>query len=156
MSGLSINSLNNYYSSSYAQNNASAAQTDFQNLGQALQSGNISAAQTAFAALQETYQGQSPASSSSSSSSQSPSTSNPITTDLNALASALSSGNLSTAQSAYTQLQKDMQTQGSGHHHHHHGGGMGGAVQSLISQLSSSSSTGSSTSGSSGTLDVQA
>jgi len=144
MSGLSINSLNNYYASIFAQSNSSTGQTDLQSLGKALQSGNLPAAQTAFAALQKTYQGQNP-------STQSATTANPVATDLTNLANALNSGSLSTAQSVYTQLQKDMQTQGGGHHHHH-GGGMGGAVQSLVSQLSSSSSTGSS----SGTLDVEA
>jgi hypothetical protein len=149
MSGLSVNSLNNYYASIFAQNSSSTSQSELQSLGQALQSGNLPAAQTAFTALQKNYQSQNP-------STQSATTSNPVATDLTNLASALSSGSLSTAQSVYTQLQKDMQTQGGGHHHHHHGGGMGGAVQSLVSQLSSSSSTGGSTSVSSGTLDVQA
>src|ERR1700731_2695778 len=135
MSGLSINSLNNYYASINAQNNPSTSQSDFKSLGKALQSGNLPAAQTAFTALQKTYQSQGP-------STQSATTSNPIATDLSSLASALNSGNLSTAQTVYAQLQKDMQTQGGGHHHHH-GGEMGGAVQSLVSQLSSSSSTGS-------------
>jgi hypothetical protein len=43
---------------------------------------------------------------------------------LSQLQQALSSGNLSAAQSAYTQLQQAVQQQSSGHsHHHHHGGG---------------------------------
>jgi hypothetical protein len=146
MSGLSINSLNNYYASINAQNNPSTSQTDFKSLGQALQSGNLPAAQTAFTALQKTYQGQNP-------STQSATTSNPIVTDLTNLANALNSGSLSTAQSVYTQLQKDMQTQGG---RRHHSGGVGGAIQALVSQLSSSSTGSSSTIGSSGTLDVEA
>ncbi len=155
MSGLSISSLNNYYSSVYAQNSPSAAQTDFQNLSQALQSGNLAGAQSAFAALQQSYQSQNPTSSSASSSS-STSSSNPISTDLTSLGNALNSGNLSAAQTSFSQLEKDMQAQGGGHHHHHGGGGMGQAVQSLVSQLSSSATGSSSTGSSGGTLDVQA
>ena len=147
MSGLSINPLNNYYLSLYGRNNPSTAQVDFQKLGQALQTGNLPAAQTAFAALQKNYQSQNPAT-------QSATTDNPIATDLTNLGSALNSGNLSTAQSVYTQLQKDIQPQGGGHHHH--GDGLGAAVQSLVAQLSSPSSTGSSSTSSAGTLDVQA
>jgi hypothetical protein len=151
MSGLSINSLNNYASSYYTQNTANSAQSSFQNLGLALQSGNLSAAQTAFASLQ---QSQNPGT-------QSTSSNNPVTADMTSLANALNSGNLSAAQASYTQLQQDSQAQGVGHHHHHHGGGgggMGSAVQSLMSQLSSPSSTStgtSSTSSAPGTLNVQ-
>jgi hypothetical protein len=148
MAGLSISSLNNnYYSPIYAQSTSSAAQTDLNNLGQALQSGNLSAAQSAFTAFQKTYQSQNPAT-------QSASTLNPVTTDLTNLATALNSGNLTTAQSVYKQLQQDMQAQ-IGHHHHHHGGA-GGAVQALLSQLSSTASNGGPTSGTTGTLDLQA
>ena len=145
MSGLSINSLNNYYASINAQNNPSTSQSDFKSLGQALQSGNLPAAQTAFTALQKSYQSQ-------NSSTQSATTSNPIVTDLSNLSSALNSGNLSTAQTVYAQLQKDMQTQGG---RRHHSGGMGGAIQALVSQLSSASTGSSSTGSSSGTLDVE-
>jgi|SRR5580704_7364452 hypothetical protein len=155
MSGLSINSLNNYYQPSYTQS-SSSSQNEFQSLGLALQSGNLSAAQTAFSALEQAFQNQgqpSTSTSGSAGSSGSSASSNPITADLNSLATALNSGNLSAAQTSYTQLQQDMQAQGGGHHHHHHGGGGGGGeVQSLMSQLSPSS--GSSTSGT--TLDVQA
>jgi len=120
--------------------------------GACLQSGNLSAAQTAFASLQ---QSQNPGT-------QSTSSNNPVTADMTSLANALNSGNLSAAQASYTQLQKDSQAQGIGHHHHHHGGGgggMGSAVQSLMSQLTSPSSTStgtSSTSSAPGTLNVQA
>jgi hypothetical protein len=148
MSGLSISSLNQYLSSPYAQNNSST-QSDLQNLGQALQSGNLTAAQSAFATLQKAYQSQTSQSTSSSG------TTSPVSSDLTTLANALNTGNLTSAQAAFTQLQKDQQTQSGGHHHHH--GGMGGAVQSLISQLSNSSSSSSSGTSTTGqTLNVQA
>ncbi len=147
MSGLSINSLNNYYSSLYSQGNSSTS-SPFQSLGQALQSGKLTAAQSAFAALQASQ---------NQGNTQSPGANNPAATDLNSLATALNSGNLSAAQAAYTQLQKAMQVEGgSGHHHHHGGGGAGDAAQSLIAQLMSSSTGTSTTNTSSGLLDVQA
>jgi hypothetical protein len=44
-----------------------------------------------------------------------------VSTDMNALSQALSSGNLSAAQQAFQSLQADLQgTQQAGHHHHHH------------------------------------
>ena len=133
MSGLSISSLNQYLSSPYAQN-SSSTQSDLQNLGQALQSGNLTAAQSAFATLQKAYQTQGSQSTSTSGAA------SPVSSDLTTLANALNTGNLTSAQAAFSQLQKDQQAQSGGGHHHHHGG-MGGAVQSLISQLSSSSSS---------------
>ena len=92
------------------------------------------------------------------------SASDTITNDFNALGSALSSGNLTQAQSAFSQLQDDIQTaqkaagstgqsltQGlsqivKGHHHHHHHGG--GGESSTASSTSTSDSTDSSSNGS--------
>ncbi len=105
--------------------------------------------QHAFATLQKAYQTQTSQSTSSSG------TTSPVSSDLTTLANALNTGNLSTAQAAFTQLQKDQQAQSGGGHHHHHGG-MGGAVQALVSQLSSSSSSSSSTPTTGQTLNVQA
>ena len=80
-------------------------QSDFQALGKALQSGNLTVAQQAYATLQQDL----PASQSSSSAT----SSNP----LSAVGQALQSGNLTAAQQAFAALK--------GHHHghHHHGGG---------------------------------
>ena len=91
------------------------------------------------------------------------SASDTITNDFNALGSALSSGNLTQAQSAFSQLQDDIQTaqkaagsagqsltQGlsqivKGHHHpHHHGGG----ESSTANSTSTTDSTDSSSNGS--------
>jgi hypothetical protein len=150
MSSLSINSVTNPYQT-YGQNSSSQNQSNFQSLANALQSGNLSAAQSAFTSLEQTFQNQN---------SQQPGQSNPVSNDIQSLSSALNSGNLTSAQQAFAQLQKDMQTQqASGHHHHHHGGGgsQGQAIQSLVSSLSSSSSAGSSSSSTTGnTLNVTA
>ena len=58
MSSLSINSLTNPYQA-YAQNSSNQQQSTFQTLSNALSSGNLSAAQAAFASLQQSNQNQS-------------------------------------------------------------------------------------------------
>ncbi|HEX5392168.1 MAG TPA: hypothetical protein VFW68_02750 [Rhodocyclaceae bacterium] len=102
---------------------------DFQQLLQAMQAGDVSAAQQSYAALQQLT---TPASSTSTDSSgtgvnaataTSQSTAmggNAVLSDWNQLGQALQSGNTSSAQSAFSQLQKDLQAAaGQGHHHHH-------------------------------------
>ncbi|SRR5208283_1620100 len=101
-------------SSAAWQNQIGQVQSDFQALGQALQSGNLTAAQQAYATLQQDL----PASQSSSSTA----TNNP----LSAIGQALQSGNLTAAQQAFAALR--------GHHHgHHHHGGGSSAVASAVS-----------------------
>jgi len=100
---------------------------EFQQLGTDLKSGNLTAAQADFAALQKLQ----PSGSSSTSSS------NPITQDFNQLAADLKAGNTTAAQQDFTKLQQDYQSQGtqSHHHHHHHGGSSNNSGGSKISQL---------------------
>jgi len=102
---------------------------EFQQLGTDLQSGNLTAAQADFAALQK-MQPQPPSSSSTPSS-------NPITQDFNQLAADLKAGITTAAQQDFTKLQQDYQSQGtqSHHHHHHHGGSSNNSGGSKISQL---------------------
>jgi outer membrane protein assembly factor BamD (BamD/ComL family) len=99
-------------------------QKEFQQLGQDLQSGNLSAAQSDFATLQQN--------SPSSSLIASTSTSNPIAQAFGQLGKDLQSGNLSAAQQDFSNIQQDVQSQGipAHHHHHHHGGGGGGSSSS--------------------------
>jgi outer membrane protein assembly factor BamD (BamD/ComL family) len=121
------------YDNQTIQNNQSKMQQfrqEFQQLGQDLQSGNLSAAQQDFVTLQQLG----PQGSSAASSAQS---SNPIAQEFNQLAQDLQSGNLSAAQQDYSNIQQDFQNraeQVQGHHHHHHAGG-GGSEGSTISQL---------------------
>jgi hypothetical protein len=107
------------------------AHSEFQQLGQDLQSGNLSAAQTDFSTLQQ-LQGQRSSSSSTQSSSS-------ISKDFNQLAADLKAGNLTAAQQDFTAVQKDVQTQlqATHHHHHHHSTDSDGsnAVGQLFSQL---------------------
>jgi len=114
------------YNSQNIQNQFRQFQQEFQQLGQDLQSGNLSAAQQDFATLQQLNP-----QSSSTSSTQS---NNPIAQEFNQLSQDLQSGNLSAAQQDYTKIQQDFQNEAAeGHHgHHHHGGG---GESSQLSQL---------------------
>ncbi len=132
------------------------AAVDFQTSGQCVESGNLSAAQTAFHSLQQTV----PKPDRAVDRPHSQVRPIPSAATFRASPTRCNSGNLDSAQQAFAQLQKDMQSQQtSGHHHHHHGGGgaaKGQAVQSLISSLSSSSSSSSSTSSTGNKLNVTA
>jgi hypothetical protein len=118
----SISSVTGLYAPSTAQNSLSPYQkikADMQALSAALQSGNLSSAQSAYATLEKDAPNLAAAS-------QSASTTNPRAQALAALGTALQSGNLSQAQQAFNNLQQAMQGSSSataavhGHHHHHH------------------------------------
>ena len=104
-------------------------QKEFQQLGQDLQSGNLTQAQQDYATLSQNL----PAAQSSTTASTANS-SNPIAQAFTALSQDLQNGNISAAQKDYATIQQDFQQQqqqGSSqvHHHHHHGGGGGGSQQ---------------------------
>jgi outer membrane protein assembly factor BamD (BamD/ComL family) len=129
VSGISSSSLSNYDSQS-VQNQIQQFQQAFQQLGQDLQSGNLSAAQSDFATLQQLRP-----QSTSTSSSQS---NNPVAQAFSQLSQDLQSGNLSAAQRDYATIQQAFQSQATQSqatqgHHHHHGGSSSGAIE--VSQL---------------------
>ena len=95
-------------SGSYQANPYAQVKQDIQNLGKALQSGNLSDAQQAYATLQQD----------SPTSSQAPGSqdNSPAGQAMQKLGTALQSGDLSGAQQAFAQMQKA----GKGHGHHHH------------------------------------
>ena len=102
---------------------------DFKALQSALQSGDLSGAQQAFANLQQDGQGFSPASAKTSTAAAS-AVSSQGAVAIQALQSALSSGNLSAAQQSFATLKQDMQNAGrTSHHHRHIGGWVNGATQ---------------------------
>jgi outer membrane protein assembly factor BamD (BamD/ComL family) len=104
-------------------------QQEFQQLGEDLQSGNLSAAQADFATLQSL----SPQASSSSSASSSGQSTYLLAQAFSQLSSDLQAGNLSAAQQDYSTIQQDLQSQETQtHHHHHHGDG---SESSGVSQL---------------------
>ena len=84
-------------------------QSEFQQLGQDLQAGNLSQAQSDFSTLSQNISG-------------TLNSNNSVTQAFAAVGSALQSGNLSAAQQAYSALQQDIQPAGQAHHHHHHNG----------------------------------
>jgi len=139
------------------ENSLSQIRQDFNKLANSLQSGNLTAAQSAYSNLEQLLQAQQNGSTSSNSSN----STDPIQNDFSALGQALSSGNLTQAQNAFAQLKSDIQAaqqnglqsqtrQGlaaavRGHHHgghHHHGGGSNTTTASTDSPSSNSSSVG--------------
>jgi hypothetical protein len=89
-------------------NAASSGRSQMQQLGQDLLSGNLSAAQSDFATLQQAFR------------QSSTSTSSPVTQAFQQLATDLKSGNLSAAQKDYTTIQQDLNTSKGHLHGHHH------------------------------------
>ncbi len=117
-------SISGILSSSFLQNQlgsvSSPYQQDMQKLGQDLQSGNLSSAQSDFAILQQAFS-QPSTTSGTPVATTSTATSSPITQAFNQLASDLQSGNLTAAQKDYSTLQQDLQSPGgTGHHLHNH------------------------------------
>lgn len=103
---------------------------DFSQLAQALQDGDLTGAQKAYSDLQSLLPSNNQSGTNTNTNSGSPQ--NPIQSDFAALGKALSSGDLSQAQSEFSQLQTDLknayQNQSGipglgvhrgGHHHHH-------------------------------------
>ena len=86
---------------------------DFQAIAAALQSGDLTQAQQAFAQLQKDNPRLAQALTAASSASDSP-----RLADLKSLAAALKSGDVSGAKQAFAQLQRDTQAVAGKHHHH--------------------------------------
>jgi outer membrane protein assembly factor BamD (BamD/ComL family) len=113
-------------------------QQEFQQLGQDLQSGNLSAAQSDFVTLQQLAPQNNATSTAQSNS--------PIAQAFSQLGQNLQSGNISGAQQDFANIQQAFQNQASqtqgtqpqSHHHRHHGGGnstSGSAISQLFDQL---------------------
>jgi hypothetical protein len=109
-----------------------ASPTNFQNpadprqqllaLAKAINSGNLTGAQQAFAQLSQTLGGNSNGGGGSNTNTNNPN--DPFSQALDAIGQALQSGDISGAQQALASLQQQAQ---SGRAHHHHGGHRGGA-----------------------------
>jgi len=115
-------------------------QSEFQQLGQDLQAGNLTQAQQDYATLSQNFpNAQTGTTSGTATTASTANGANPIAQAFTALAQDLQNGNLSGAQQDYATIQQDFQQQQQGsspvHHHHHHGGGGGGGQQG--SQISS-------------------
>ena len=131
--GISLGGLLDYstLSTQSVQSKKQQFAQEFQQLGTDLQSGNLSAAQTDFATLQQLG-----SQSNSTSSSQN---SDPIVQAFNQLSKDLQSGNITAAQQDYATIQQDFQNLAAkGHHHHHRSSGSNSAtseISQLLSQL---------------------
>ena len=133
--------LNATQSAQNGQGKFQQVQSEFQQLGQDLQAGNLTQAQQDFATLSQNF----PNAQSGTSTSATASDANPIAQAFTALAQDLQNGNISGAQQDYATIQQDFQQQQQGssavHHHHHNHGGGGGQQGSQISQALNSLST---------------
>jgi len=127
-----------HYAGQYTQSNRTKWQQGLQQLGQDLQAGNLSAAQSDFAALQQLTPQLNSASSTQSG--------NAVAQDFTQLGNDLQTGNTSAAQQDYQHLQQDVSSTASGahgHHHHHRGSNSaGGEFSQLLQQLGQALSAG--------------
>ena len=125
---------------------------DFQQLVQAIQSGDLTAAQQAFTTLNQLIEGNSSQSGATDGSAATGSQTSPFLQALNQIGSDLQSGDITDAQTALTSLTQQMQS----HQHHHQGGGGaggngggGGGDIAAVGLLSTGGDASSSSSGSS-------
>lgn len=138
VAGISSNLFD--YDSQNTQTQMQQIQQEFQQLGEDLQSGNLSSAQSDFATLSQMASSLISASTSTSatSSSTSSAASNPIAKEFAQLGQDLQSGNLSAAQQDFSTIQQSMQNAAAAHgHHHHHGGGssQNNPISQMFNQL---------------------
>jgi hypothetical protein len=113
VSAISTGSVLQSFQPQAIKNKFAKVQSEFQQIGQDLQVGNLAQAKTDFTTLMQDLPGAAQ------------STSSPVGQALGALGQALQSGDLSTAQQAYATAQQSVQKPGGhgGHHHHHHAQG---------------------------------
>jgi hypothetical protein len=111
---------------------------DLKDIGSALQSGDLSTAQSALSTFQQQLQG-----SSSASSSQPFGSNAQANKDYQSLSTALQSGDTKGAQQAFASLKTDLKSAQKGGHHHHHGAPPAAPATSTSSTASLVSTTGS-------------
>ena len=100
----------------------------FGQLTSALQSGNLSAAQSAYATLSQNGGGD---------------PNNPFAQALSQVGDALQSGDIGKAQAALASLQQQMQAMRGAHHGHHHGAAAGPSQSAAASTVASGGTTAS-------------
>jgi hypothetical protein len=128
---------------------------NFNDIGTALQSGDLSAAQSALTTFQQSLQGEA-----QTTASQPFGKNSQANTDYQSLTSSLQSGDLASAQKTFTSLQKDLkptQTTQAAHkgcHHHHHSSSATSATPAATAASSTTNSNSSSPVDSDGSLNV--
>lgn len=127
---------------------SNSLQQNFQQLGQALQSGNLSSAQSDFATLQAAFS--QPATTTGNTASAASTTANPVNQAFSQLASDLQAGNLSAAQKDYSTVQQTLHSahgtisRGRFNPQNQAGGGVSGGQNALLQELSQDPSAASS------------
>src|SRR6266436_1370548 len=114
VTGIASSILSTLSGSQDPQSRLQQIRTEFQQLGQDLQSGNLTKAQSDFTTLSQNLSGTNQSSTS---------TTNSASQAFSQLGQDLQSGNLQAAQQHFTILRQDLQqnaTAVGGHHHHHH------------------------------------
>jgi hypothetical protein len=149
MSIPSISSVSSYQANQVNwQNNSTQRQSAFQALASALQAGNLSSAQQAFAALQQSQPNFS--ATAQAQNAQQASVQDPLAVDFSALDKALKANNLQAAKDAFAKLLQDMQSVKGHPHHHHKASASTQSTASTTSSPSVVSTTGSGQNGSAG------
>ena len=135
MSIAPITSSDLLYSAPNVQSKMQEMRQEFQQLGQDLQAGNLSAAQSDFATLTQLNPNLVSTSATAATATATTATiNNPIEQAFAQLAQDLQAGNLTAAQQDFATIQQNMQSAAAAHgHHHHHGGG--GNQENPISQM---------------------
>ena len=122
LTGIASSILSAFNSTQSFQTPKHQIQNEFQQLGQDLQSGNLTQAQSDFAALTQNLSGLNQNNTAATTSTTTPA--NSLAQAFAQLGQDLQSGNLQAAQQDYTTVQQDAQQVASqqvgGHHHHHH------------------------------------
>lgn len=117
---------------------------DFDELFQAMQANNVAGAQQAYGALQQLLPQNNAATPAATGSPDTAPAASTVAADWASLGQALQSGNMSTAQDAFTKLQSDAATAAQGQHRHHHHGGVEKA-QAVYSAIQSGDAAGGTT-----------
>jgi len=122
----SVGAAQNAQRSQNTQSTFQQIRTEFQQLGQDLQSGNLTQAQSDFATLSQNLSGasQNTAAANAAATTAATTSTNPVALAFAQLGQDLQSGNLQGAQQDFTKLQQDLSQSSSqqveGHHGHHH------------------------------------
>lgn len=152
ISGIANTALNALFSATQntqsGQGQFQQIQSEFQQLGQDLQAGNLTQAQQDYATLSQNFApAQSgPTTAATTTDAATNNNSNSIAQAFAALSQNLENGNISGAQQSYATIQQDFQQQqhhGTGEiHHHHHGGQQANPISQALSSLSSALQAG--------------
>lgn len=143
---MSVSSVNagNTVGATQFQNRGQGPGAAFRQLVQAIKSGNLDAAQSAYDTLTSQLPASSQSSTGQSSSGTTDSSQNSFQQFLQQVGADLQNGDIQGAQQALGSLEQTAQAAKVGGHHHHHGGG-GGAIQASTTTTSADTTTSGST-----------